>query len=153
MLVAVVADSHDNQVTLRSAVALCRAAGVAAILHCGDIIAPFSMRLLVASGIPVYAVYGNNDGERRMLQKELPTITEPPLELTLGGRKIVLYHAPPQQFPKSDAVFYGHTHKREQRFQNGTFILNPGELGGWVTGKASMALVDLRTFEVEWFEF
>jgi len=153
MVVAVMADSHDNQFAIRAACALCKARSVSAIIHCGDIIAPFSIRRLVETGIPVYAVFGNNDGERTVLRRELPSIADPPLQIQLASRRIAVFHAPPEEFPQVDAVFYGHTHKKEARFERHTFILNPGELGGWLTGSCSMALVDLRTFEVEWIEF
>lgn len=153
MLVAVMADSHDNKNALSSAMAICRVAGVSAIIHCGDIVAPFSLRLLTSSGIPVHAVYGNNDGERRMLQKELPTIVSPPLRIRIARREIYIYHALPDKIPATDILFYGHTHKKDLRIEGGTLILNPGELGGWVGGKSSFAFVDLRTFEVRWIDF
>ena len=46
-----------------------------------------------------------------------------------------------------DLVVYGHTHEIEQRQEEG-LLLNPGEAGGWLTGLATVALVDLETLEV-----
>jgi len=153
VLVAVMADSHDNLPALRAAVAVLKNASVSAIIHCGDIVAPFSLRILTDTGIPTYAVFGNNDGERRILKKELPTIQDPPLTISLAGKKITLYHAPPEKTPATDILLYGHTHKREMRRDRGVFILNPGELGGWLTGRCSFAILDLRTSEVQWVDF
>jgi len=153
MIVAVMADSHDNLNALRAAVAVLKNASVSAIFHCGDIVAPFSLRILTDTGIPTYAVFGNNDGEHRILRKELPGIQAPPLEISLVGKKITLYHAPPEKIPATDILLYGHTHKKEIRRDGDVLILNPGELGGWLTGRCSFAILDLRTGEVQWVEF
>ena len=45
-----------------------------------------------------------------------------------------------------DIVVYGHTHKID--IQKGeSLLLNPGETGGWTTGKATVAVVDIETLE------
>ena len=45
-----------------------------------------------------------------------------------------------------DIVVYGHTHEID--IQKGeSLLLNPGETGGWTTGKATVAVVDLETLE------
>ena len=32
-----------------------------------------------------------------------------------------------------DYIFYGHLHEIDHRIINNTIVLNPGELGGWLT--------------------
>lgn len=50
-----------------------------------------------------------------------------------------------------DLVVYGHTHEVDVR--RGTpLIVNPGEVGGWMTGKSSVGLVNLKKMEVEIIE-
>lgn len=149
MLLAVMADSHDNLPLVRRAVARARAAGATAIVHLGDIVAPFAARIVAESGVPVYAVFGNNDGERRVLAKELPGIVDPPRTLELDGRRLVLFHAPPETAPPCDAVLFGHTHKPSAQVRDGVLRLNPGEAGGWLFGEPTMALLETGTLAYE----
>ncbi|MCJ7581718.1 MAG: metallophosphoesterase family protein, partial [Candidatus Aminicenantes bacterium] len=41
-----------------------------------------------------------------------------------------------------DVLIFGHSHRAEVRFQGKTLLINPGETGGWVTGKQTVALFD-----------
>ncbi|MYK18171.1 hypothetical protein F4055_08395 [Candidatus Poribacteria bacterium] len=72
-------------------------------------------------------------------------------EVSLGDKKIAVMHYPELAIPiaKSgdyDIVIYGHTHQID--IQKGqSLLLNPGETGGWTTGKATVAVVDLATLE------
>jgi putative phosphoesterase len=47
-----------------------------------------------------------------------------------------------------DLIVYGHTHKPEIRGGR-PLLINPGELGGWLTGQPSAALVDLEALKGE----
>ena len=63
MKVAVLSDSHDNIWKLDQAMPYLAAAD--AIIHCGDLVAPFIVRQ-IAEGVgdtPVHIVWGNNDGD------------------------------------------------------------------------------------------
>jgi predicted phosphodiesterase len=46
-------------------------------------------------------------------------------------------------------VVYGHTHKPDVRKNNGVLVVNPGETGGWLTGKSTVALLDPVSLEAE----
>jgi predicted phosphodiesterase len=47
-----------------------------------------------------------------------------------------------------DVIIYGHTHEIDVK--NGrTLIINPGEGGGWLSGRATAAVLDLATMQVE----
>jgi len=48
---------------------------------------------------------------------------------------------------KYDVIIYGHTHRTDLRKIGKTLIINPGECGGWLTGKSTIALLDLKTLE------
>ena len=50
---------------------------------------------------------------------------------------------------KYDVIIYGHTHKPDVRRVKDTLIVNPGETGGWVTGKSTVALLDPVSLEAE----
>ncbi len=156
MRLGLLADSHDHCDRLRQAVSLLRDREVEAVLHAGDFIAPFTIPILGEVGCPIEAVFGNNDAERIGLARKFEgvgEVGERPRALTLGGRSILLCHEPfavEELNHKSpfDLIVYGHTHQSEVR-QGDTLIVNPGEVCGWVTGKAGCALIDLSTMAVE----
>lgn len=145
MRIGVLADSHDHLDNLRKAMAAFKNAGVKKVIHAGDFVAPFTLPVLGEAGCPVVGVFGNNDGERVGLSRgfaRLGELHERPHELELNGRRILVLHEPvalPELAAAFDLVIYGHTHKVDVR-QN---LLNPGEVCGWVTGRASCALVEL----------
>lgn len=130
-----------------------------AVLHAGDFIAPFTIPILGQVGCSVEAVFGNNDGERIGLHKKFEgvgQVSERPRHLQMGGRSILLCHEPfavDELNHKSpfDLIVYGHTHQAEIR-QGETLVVNPGEVCGWVTGRASCAVVDLDRMTAEILE-
>uniref|UniRef100_A0A7C1PLL3 Phosphoesterase n=1 Tax=Thermofilum pendens TaxID=2269 RepID=A0A7C1PLL3_THEPE len=161
--VAVVSDSHDKLENLRRFAETARREGIEAVIHAGDIISPFALREL--KGLRVYAVYGNNDGEKLLLSKVAAEmgflISEPPLFLSLGGREIAVVHGastPSDTVRLAEAlaksgmfhvVVYGHTHQLDVRKVGETLIVNPGTLSGYLAGRATFAVVELETLEVE----
>ena len=50
---------------------------------------------------------------------------------------------------KYDVIIYGHTHRTDLRKIGKTLIVNPGECGGWLTGKSTIALLDLETLSAK----
>jgi len=155
MRIAILSDSHDNMEALSRALERVRASGAEAVLHLGDIISPFTARLLPSLGLPVHAVFGNNDGERTGLGALLD-IADPPRSLQLGGRRFVLHHDPSFDRgspPPCDYCLYGHTHAREDRRAGTVRIINPGEAGGWLTGTCSFAVLDTGTDRLDFVEF
>jgi hypothetical protein len=149
-LIGVIADSHDNVTQLRKAVSVLKDAGCDLVLHAGDVVAPFAARELEAVGCPVNAVFGNCDGEKQGLEvalEKIGGIKEAPLILSYGGRQILLvhYHFSVATYAASeryDIIIFGHTHKPVNQKEGKTLLLNPGEAGGWLTGKSTVALLD-----------
>jgi len=156
-MIGVMSDSHDNVTMIRRAVALFREAGCDLVLHAGDFIAPFAARELQALGCPVKAVYGNCDGEKIGLEKALEgfaEIHEAPLVFLSSGRRFLLvhYHFSVGKYAAAgnyDVIVFGHTHKPELKKEGRTLVLNPGEAGGWLTGKSSVALLDPEKLEAD----
>jgi putative phosphoesterase len=140
------ADTHDRLPTLDSALEVFRRAGVDAVVHAGDMVAPFAAQRLVRFPGPVHVVYGNNDGERAGLQKVLPKIQDGPLKLHLGGRRIVVHHfidwLRAEDLAEAEVVVSGHTHEVVNKTQGGQLILNPGECCGWVHGRCTVAILN-----------
>jgi putative phosphoesterase len=156
-MIGVMSDSHDNVTQVRKAVALFKNAGCALVLHAGDVVAPFAARELAALGCPVKAVFGNCDGEKQGLETALEkfgNIQDAPLLLAHGGREILLVHyhfsvATYASSGKYDVIIFGHTHKPVIQMEGKTLLLNPGEAGGWLTGKSTVALLDPEKLEAE----
>lgn len=156
MKIGIMADSHDNVPMIRRAVECFNAEEVALVIHAGDIIAPFSVQELAGLNCRVVAVFGNNDGERLGVAQRFAACGEihPKLaEVELGRRQIVVVHENDGVAALAaggfyDVVIYGHTHEIDVRREQ-SLIINPGETGGWVTGRFTVALLDLETLEVE----
>ena len=156
MKIGVFSDTHDNVPMIKKAVELFNSEGVTLVIHAGDFIAPFAVEAMRGLKCRVVGVFGNNDGERIGVAKRFEAVGEihPNLaNVEVGGRKIAVVHYPELAEPiaKSgdyDIVIYGHTHQVDARREK-SLILNPGETGGWLTGKCTVALVDVETLEVE----
>jgi putative phosphoesterase len=156
-MIGIMSDSHDNLHAVRKAVRFFREMKCRLVVHAGDFIAPFAAKELSLLSCPVKAVFGNCDGEKKGLEKALHPfgeIREPPFEFSFSGKKIQIVHVPFSlkkeiSARRYDAIVFGHTHKPEVVRRNGTLLVNPGETGGWVTGKRTVALLDPETWEVE----
>ncbi len=156
MKIGVMADSHDNVPKVRQAVEFFNDEQVGLVIHAGDFVSPFAVRPLADLTCRVLAVFGNNDGERIGLANQFTGFGEvhPYLATTkAAGRRIAVVHYPELAHPLArsgdyDLVVYGHTHEVEETVEKGV-LLNPGEVGGWLTGLHTVALVDLETLEVQ----
>jgi len=152
MLIGVVSDTHDNLPATHRAAAFFAERGVDLILHAGDFVAPFALKTLLKPGIRVIGVFGNNDGERVGLGRLCQHLYEPPYRFELAGKQIVLAHAPSVLSDSicagADLIIHGHTH--EVKLEDGPpLTLNPGEAGGWLTGRCTIGLVNLDTMQAE----
>jgi putative phosphoesterase len=137
-------------------------AGVEAVVHCGDIVAPFALRWFKKLRCKnIYGVYGNNDGEKAGLKKLADSngwvFGVQPLRVELGGRVIMVVHEPEGigaalARAEVDVVLWGHLHKKSFENRDGKILLNPGEGGGWVYGKSSVAILDLETLTAEFHD-
>ncbi|MEL9990455.1 MAG: metallophosphoesterase [Thermoproteus sp.] len=163
MLVGVISDSHDNLEAIRSAARLFKARGVGLVVHAGDWVAPFSAKALREALGPeprIVGVWGNNEGELLYFQRVASQFNVEILGdaglLEIGGRRIGVYHGTSELLTKAmiksgmfDVVVYGHTHKVDVRREGSTLVVNPGELCGYLTGRRTVALVDLERLEAE----
>lgn len=153
MKIGVISDTHDNLPAIAAALSLFDRAGVEAILHAGDFVAPFALARVLQARKPVYAVFGNCDGERAGLAKLLPDLTDGPRRLELGGRKIGLVHIGKhlthEDIEASDIIVTGHTHEPKVEHAEGRLVVNPGEAAGWVTGRCTVAIIDTATMAAD----
>jgi len=154
MDIAIVADSHDNLPIITKAVNLFNRRKVEFLIHCGDYIAPFSLKPFKDLNCDWIGVFGNNDGEKLGLSKVSENrIKEAPHVIELSHRKIGLTHILNEEtFSDSpdtlDLIAFGHTHE-VYLGKEGVLTVNPGELGGWVTGNSTVIILNLETLVPE----
>ena len=153
MKVGIMADSHDNLPLIGRAVAAFEARGCEALLHCGDFVAPFAVKAVMAFNGQVMGVFGNNDGERPGIRGVCENVFDPPHTFVLARRKIMAVHdeASIPESPDADVVVYGHSHAKAC-LPGQPLKLNPGEAGGWLTGAPTAAVLDTDTLDVEWID-
>ena len=166
MKIAVVSDSHDHKDNILKAVSIINERQVEAIIHCGDYIAPFVKKWFNNLNDRIkqnfYGVFGNNDGERLFLKKNLGQICKfaqdgHELIINLGNKKIFTSHMLKQESidalahsSKFDIILIGHTHSFvNKKYENGVLVVNPGEVCGYLTGRATFAIVDTIEMKAE----
>jgi len=156
MLAAVAADSHDNLPMIERAVEVIGRRGAEVLFHAGDFVAPFAAKAWAKFDGPIVAVFGNNDGERAGLRRIVPDLHDSPHTFEAGGRRVLVAHregdlAEPL-LAQADLVVVGHTHRSEVGRRGRAVLVNPGEVGAWLTEQGTVALVDLETLKVELVE-
>jgi len=156
MRIGVLSDTHDRLPTLSWALERFATLGIDTLVHPGDIVAPFAARRLAAFAGTVHVTYGNNDGERAGLKAILPRIQDGPLWVRLDGKRVLVHHfldwCRPQDTARADVIITGHTHAPAIERRDGRLFVNPGECCGWVTGRATIAVVDLDVGAAELIE-
>lgn len=147
MKIGILSDSHDNLPRLKKAVRFFNKKKVGLVLHAGDFVAPFTVQRLSLLTMPWQGVFGNNDGEKNGLSKiSAARIQQGPLRLRLEGKRVTLVHDLHSINPhteKADLIICGHSHKPQIQKLDTKLIVNPGEAGGWLSDKATVAIVDL----------
>lgn len=164
MKIAIISDSHDNRRLFREAAMNAKKQGAEALVHCGDIVAPSTLKEACHSGLPIHAIYGNNAGDLVMMHR---VAAKPENKINFYGmdagirlhdRRIFVVHYPHYARAMAvtgeyDVVCYGHDHHyHEEQINNmegtSTLLLNPGSVAG-LDGPASYMILDLESMQVE----
>ena len=156
MRIGVLSDTHDRMPAIRAALRVFESEGITTLLHPGDVVAPFAARLLAEYAGQLHITYGNNDGERSGLRVVLPGIQDGPLRLTIADKRVLLHHfidwCSPSDIAAADVVVTGHTHEVAVERRGDKLLLNPGECCGWLTGRCTIAILDLDTVDAHTIE-
>ena len=109
-------------------------------------------------------VFGNNDGDQELLKKRFSEAQNCEIhgrfaQIDINNYKIALLHGDEPELlfalrysQKFNVIVYGHTHNRDIEQHENTLIINPGELCGYLTGKATLALLNTETNEAQIIE-
>jgi putative phosphoesterase len=161
MRIGVVSDTHNHLPNVERIVELFHAARVERVVHTGDITQPKTLAALSALRVPLCGVYGNNDLEREGLEEAARrygmTLQDPPLELVLASRRIVVVHDPRDlerlAAGSYDVALHGHIHRYVMERKEGRLVFNPGECAGHLPGHNAVGVVDLVTLQAEVLRF
>lgn len=159
-VLGLLADTHDHLPRIDETVHQLNRHDVELVLHAGDYISPFTVAHYKPLHAPLIGVYGNNCAERRLLKELFQGIGGDLrgffAEVTIKDLKIGLLHGHDEELLTAlirsgayDVVVHGHTHHATTQRVGRTLVVNPGEVCGYLTGQATMALLDVKTRTVE----
>ncbi len=161
MTIAIISDIHENFHNLILALQEIEKRGVEQIICLGDLMNAGVAKILAAQDVPVFMIWGNNDGEKvdiTLASKREGSSLTVSLNtydfLEFGGKRIFVCHyddlaKPMAKSGEYDAVFYGHNHLESVEEINDCWIVNPGEIAAMKTKRATFALYDTNTNGVE----
>ncbi len=136
MLIAILSDIHDHIDNLNKVISEIKDK-TDAIIFCGDMVSPFTTKLLAGVNLPTYLCLGNNDEDQVGMVKRggekftWTHLSEEYGQVELDRRKLAFCHYPKlaellAKTSEYDAVFYGHTHVSKNDLVGRTLLLNPG---------------------------
>lgn len=155
MKIAIMSDSHDHWVNMRSAIQIANTENCEILLHAGDLVDPSGVAVLQEFNSKVHYVWGNNEKER----DEIITLIAAADNIVLEGEEmsvkieeliIFMSHYPhistkAFETGKYDLVVYGHSHQYYvEHNEKNAVLLNPGEIYGKRTGQAGFVIFDTK---------
>jgi putative phosphoesterase len=155
MKIAILSDTHDNVENTKTAIQNVTNMGAEILFFCGDFCAPGPAKVIAEFKGPIYAVFGNNDGDRLSISQKMKAINSNVTffldgegELELAGKKIAINHYPlyATALAKTgdyDLVCFGHDHQPRIETYGKCLAVNPGCLNIVKSGTfSSFALYD-----------
>jgi putative phosphoesterase len=148
VIIGIISDTHDNLPQIKKAVDIFNRKKVELVLHAGDFVSPFTFLEFKNLNCPLKGVFGNNDGEG------IGELYPAPYQVNINQKNIIILHKEKlidalAESQKYEVIIYGHTHRTNLHKIGKTIIINPGECGGWLTGKSTIALLDLENLEAK----
>lgn len=157
-LIGLISDTHDNISAVDRAVKLFNGRGVKLVVHAGDWCAPFSLMRFQTLKCSLVGAFGNIDGEKEKLRErgeKLGFRLNWFEEFEVDGLKGAVLHGVEERIVKALAlsglykvVVRGHTHKPSVDKVGDCIVVNPGEACGYLTGRATIALLETETMGV-----
>lgn len=157
MKIGIMADIHDNVDNLRHAINLFNALECGTVLLAGDFVSPLVVPSMRKLHCPVIACFGDNDGNQTGISggmKIVGTLGYPPMCCRFrDGLRVLMAHQLESMrhfIDDADVVVFAHTHRPSiAKDRHGRLFINPGEVGGWMFRKPTVAILDSQTREAE----
>jgi putative phosphoesterase len=160
MRIGIIADTHDRLPFIDRAVQKLNEEKAELVLHAGDYIAPFVVSRFKPLKARMIGVFGNNDAEKDLLQKKFDAIGAQIrgrfAEVRAEDLKIALLHGEETDLLESlvntnsyDVIVHGHTHQAGTARKDGTLIVNPGEVCGYLSEQSTIAFLNTETMNVK----
>lgn len=159
-LIGIISDTHDNLPLITRAVRKFNRYQVDLVLHAGDYVSPFTIPYFKTLAARFIGVYGNNCAERELLKYKFTELDAELrgffAEVNVEKIKIALLHGHDVELLTSlihsgayNIVIHGHTHNSQIKKVRKTMVINPGEACGYLTNRATIALLDTVTLEAK----
>ena len=164
MKIGIMSDTHDYLPNIRKAIDIFNSMDVDIVVHCGDFVSLFVIKEFERLNARVVATYGNNDGERTKLKEWLKELNEENeideyLSFEADSLKFFVLHGTNNELLDAiiksknyDVVIYGHTHERVFEEIDNVLVINPGECCGYLSGIATIGILDTVSKKYEEFE-
>lgn len=151
MLIGILSDTHDHADAARAAVELLGRKGAEFYIHCGDVGGQEVLDEL--AGKPAAFVWGNNDWDRRALQRYADSLGiacyGSMADLELAGKRLAVIHGDDLRLKRQlldgqqyDYLLQGHTHIPHEERVGKTHVINPGAL--YRAREKTVALLDTQ---------
>ena len=159
MRIGLMSDTHDRFDAVEAAIDFFNCQGISDVLHAGDLVSPLVVPKFSKLKAKLHYVWGNNEGDREFIKIRFGEIGVVPLGefavLELGGKRIALLHGTHEHIVDSlvrselyDVVVRGHSHRAEI-IESRALLVNPGEVCGYLSGRKTVALMDLDEMHAE----
>ena len=163
MKIAILSDIHDHVWNLKKALSMSDLQQSDAMLFCGDLCAPFIIKLLGQGYTkPIHIVLGNNDGDVAFIIANANHFSNVIIhgEYFRGefdGRTFCVNHYPDKaraiaENEGYDVVCYGHNHTLAEENVKNTLLINPGAIMGFHGGSLEdipASFVQLQTTDLK----
>jgi len=138
MLIAIIADVHDNLPNLKKCLDWCEKNKIEGLICCGDLANIETLSYLAENfKKSIYLVKGNADSYSDKETKKLKNINYfgETGKFKLGEKSVGICHWPYlidklTEDGNCEIIFYGHTHKPWITEKDGIKKINPGEMSG-----------------------
>lgn len=156
MKIAIISDIHDQIDHLLWFLDEIQKHDISYIFGLGDYCSPYIIERLITAPVPIFAVWGNNDGDKQTMYlasqknpqctcatREFGEITVEEMHYFLSHYKELAENA--AKSGDYDAVFHGHTHIIRNEKIGTVPIINPGKLAIYPNNVISFAIFDTLT--------
>jgi hypothetical protein len=165
MKIGIISDTHDYLPNIKKAIDIFNDKNVDIVVHCGDFVSLFVIKEFERLNARIVATYGNNDGERVKLKEWLKELNDDNeiddyLVFEADDLKFFVLHGTNNEILDAivkskdyNVVIYGHTHERIfEEMNDGVLVINPGECCGYLTGIATIGILDTSSKKYEEYE-